>query len=394
VIPSDRQTHRCWTPLRALRAPLVGAFLSVIIGGCTLFSTPPSPSPSPSATPTPTPTPVESPTPRIGSFTTAAAMSTSRIGATATMLPDGDVLIAGGRSEGLILASAEMFDPRSGTFAATGSMTQPRAGHTATVLPNGNILIVGGSTDNSAEIYSPATGKFSKTGSTIDNFAGRIAVSLGDGRVLVAGGSGGGLTASYAELYSSTAGRFTRAKFLVEARANAWAVPLLDGRILIMGGDQGVSGRYANILSSAEFYSPSTGRFTAAPTMKSARTHFAAVRLQDGRVFVAGGLSLTDPFGILDKSEIYDPRTATWTETGSMMVGRSDFTATLLDDGRVLVLGGGDRSAELFDPATGTFRAAANMSIARERQTATLLKDTRVLVAGGSDFSLAEYYNP
>ena len=128
--------------------------------------------------------------------------------------------------------------------------------------------------------------------------------------------------------------------------------------------------------------------------MKNARTHFAAVRLQDGRVLVAGGLNLTDPYGILDKAEIYDPRTATWAEAGSMTLGRSDFTATLLDDGRVLVVGGGDRTAELFDPATGSFQPAAMMSIPRELQTATLLKDTRVLVTGGSEYSLAEFYNP
>jgi len=210
----------------------------------------------------------------------------------------------------------------------------------------------------------------------------------------VAGGSLGGQFASNTEIYFSENGKFSRGRYLIEARANARAVPLPDGRILIIGGDQGVSGRYANILNSVEFFNPSTGRFTAAASMRDARTHFAAVLLQDGRVLVMGGLNLTVPYGILKSAEIYDPGTARWSVAGSMSEGRSDFTATVLDDGRVLVAGGGDRSAEMFDPKTGTFESIALMNMPRERQTATLLKDTRVLLTGGSEDPAAEFFNP
>ena len=77
-----------------------------------------------------------------------------------------------------------------------------------------------------------------------------------------------------------------------------------------------------------------------------------------------------------------------------MAVGRSDFTATLLHDGRVLVAGGGDSSAELYDPSIGKFYTAAKMVMPRESQTATLLQDMRVLMTGGNIGTLAEFYSP
>jgi hypothetical protein len=77
-----------------------------------------------------------------------------------------------------------------------------------------------------------------------------------------------------------------------------------------------------------------------------------------------------------------------------MILGRSNFTATLLVDGRVLVAGGGDNSAELYDPATGTFILAAQMFMAREFQTATRLLDTRVLLTGGNGAMVSEFYTP
>jgi hypothetical protein len=140
-------------------------------------------------------------------------MVEARWGATATLLPNGQVLIAGGcRSDcgtDNALASAELYDPATGKFTATGSMTTVRAGETATLLPNGLVLIAGGgfSVDAlaSVELYDPATGKFMATGSMTTARHYDTATLLTNGLVLIAGGtdgvSGGGKVIDFAELY-------------------------------------------------------------------------------------------------------------------------------------------------------------------------------------------------
>ena len=125
--------------------------------------------------------------------------------------------------------------------------------------------------------------------------------------------------------------------------------------------------------------------------MTAPRAEQTATLLQDGRVLVAGGAK-TFAGKALPSAEIYDPSTGTWTATGSMDAIRGGFTATLLSDGRVLVAGGyaehpfaetdGER-AELYDPTTGTWTATAGMAVQRAGHAATLLGDGTVLVAGG-----------
>lgn len=146
---------------------------------------------------------------------------------------------------------------------------------------------------------------------------------------------------------------------------------------------------------------------TFAPSLNSmtdARALHSATDLGDGRVLVAGGgpIALADPYGGSAACEIYDTAGETYSPTGSMGSARVFHTATLLQDGRVLVCGGTDEghpdpgnpgeyignilnTAEVFDPATGTWAAVGNMNSHRVAHTATLLNDGRVLVTGGAE---------
>jgi hypothetical protein len=133
-------------------------------------------------------------------FVLAPAMAAPRAGHTATLLPSGKVLLAGGYPDGsdwewcnlTTLPHAELFDPASGTAAAPIAMTVPRAEHTATLLPNGQVLLV----DDSAELFDPVTAVFALTGSPYTSGYRRTATLLLNGRVLITGGG-----TSSAELY-------------------------------------------------------------------------------------------------------------------------------------------------------------------------------------------------
>src|SRR6185369_1840232 len=134
-----------------------------------------------------------------GTFTPTGDMTTARSGHTQTLLPNGTVLVAGGRyqplqSPSFSLASAELYDPTTGTFTATGSMTTPRQWHTATLLPDGEVLIAGGgnciTSDPcwaSAELYDPSSGTFTATGKMTAARRAFTAPLLNNGKVLIAG---------------------------------------------------------------------------------------------------------------------------------------------------------------------------------------------------------------
>jgi hypothetical protein len=238
----------------------------------------------------------------------------------------------------------------------------------------------------------PVPGSWSPTGSMGTARAVHTATRLADGRVLVAGGDRGApfydATAT-AELYNLSTGTWTPTGSMATARESHTATVLADGRVLVAGGNSG--GSFATIFASAEIFNPATGLWSDTGSMTHVRSGHTATLLNDGRVLVAGGSD-----GLpLASAEIYNPATGTWAATSSMAVARAGHTATRLNDGRVLVAGGwtGDpagniallASAELYNPASGTWTPTGSMTTARYRHTMTLLSDGRVLVAGGGN---------
>jgi hypothetical protein len=338
-------------------------------------------------------------------------MIEARADHTATLLSDGRVLVAGGGA-GLsgLLATAELYDPASGSWTATGNMNGIRTAHTATLLADGKVLVVGGADSISetsvnavatAELYDPATGTWAVTGTMIEARARHTATLLPDGRVLVAGGSGSGAgTDSLAtvELYDPVTGSWTATGAMIEARTYHTATQLPDGRVLVAGG----SGLDGPQLASAELYDPGTGSWTTAGTMVTDRSGHTATLLQDGRVLVLGGSSAPPTPSPTATAELYDPKTGSWAVAESMNGEHLGGTATLLDDGSVLLAGGGSTGGsggeELYDPGTGSWTATASMLEVRTNHTAVLLEDGSVLVAGGVSpggmLASAELYKP
>jgi hypothetical protein len=167
------------------------------------------------------------------------------------------------------------------------------------------------------------------------------------------------------------------------------------------GGDLGVGGA-AVTGPSAELYDPNSGSWTATGSMGVIRYEHTATLLQDGTVLVAGTEA-----GNPRSAELYDPQSETWSFTGSMAEGRAfGIRATLLPDGRVLVTGGvllvndqiNGASAELYDPESRFWTTTASLGASRGYHTATLLLDGTVLVAGGvrgpGESVSAELYDP
>lgn len=164
------------------------------------------------------------------------------------------------------------------------------------------------------------------------------------------------------------------------------------------GGGQGGQGGQGG---SAEPAAPDPTGFVKTTAMSVARAHHTATLLADGKVLVVGGDDAS--YAMQDAVELFDPSGETWAELPPLPEARSNHTATLLADGRVLIAGGGTTSAiglpngvvaldsaVLFDPATGAYQEVGPMTAKRADHRAQLLGDGRVLLVGGASDTVAE----
>ncbi|MGB8681393.1 MAG: kelch repeat-containing protein [Candidatus Binatus sp.] len=348
--------------------------------------------------------------PSSGQFLPTGTAASSRAAAAAEALSPTQVLLAGGFSgtatiknfsldlEGSVLAGAETFDETTGAFSPVAEMTTPRMGFTATELNNGKVLVAGGldNRDNvldTAELYDPVARKFvAVAGAMSDRRMFDTATLLLSGKVLITGGAINlsGDTTNSADLYDPASNSFTPAIFPMDHQRAAHTATLfttgpMAGKVLITGGVGGSSFFFKD--SSAELYDPASQEFTLLPSfMNEPRSMHTATLLDDGDVLIAGGFS------------------GTVAVTGGMLSGASGLISN---------------SAETFDPNTGDFtcvggfnndtlRCNQSMTIARAAHTATLLATGptphRVLIAGGIgaadpaahgvELNSAELFNP
>jgi len=308
-------------------------------------------------------------------------MSAARFQPSSALLYNGQVLVAGGSSSpNAAVASADIFDPGTGYFAPTGAMEYPRTGEPGVLLQSGNVLIDGNVLVDGAqvsELYNPSLGTFSATFN----------------------GIGGGAGEDFPGLVGHQ------------------QTTLPSGRVLISGGINVGENLFQG---AGELFFPSQEEFGGVIPMIQYRAYHTATLLYDGTVLITGGLTSVDgglpPSGSTNTAEIYDPETFSFTPTGNMNYARRNHTATLLPNGKVLITGGISNAAsndvlntaEIYDPQTGTFSVTtdefgfqSNMNSPRQGHTATLLNNGQVLLAGGSSndsgasaLNTAEYYNP
>jgi uncharacterized delta-60 repeat protein len=383
--------------------------------------------------------------PATGLWLPTGNLTTARSLHSGTLLPNGKVLVAGGEGNHTLattLNSAELYDPATGQWTPTSNLNIVRASHTATLLPNGKVLMAGGTGGNSSfvstEVYDPALGTWTNAGSTPSSFRRGTATILPDGRVLSVNLAG-------AQIFDPATGTWSPTANLATPRVLHTATLLPNGKVLVAGGFVSASFNQ-EATDTAELFDPATGTWSAAGKLATARYSHTATLLPTGKVVVIGGITNHGYF--LNTCESYSPATGTWSSAGTIATPRAQHTATLLPSGRILVahgtfaknielydpasgsakilftfdyglwghtatllpngrvlIAGGLRdftqtpSTQLYDPATGTLLAGNNMTAARDLHTATLLPNGKVLVAGGTNNSsgvvaTAELYNP
>lgn len=367
--------------------------------------------------------------------------------ATATLMPDARVLIAGGlcdaprmrddTSPALPHTRISLWNGADGQWerldGLAPALSAPRVLHTASLLADGSVLIAGGETDPLhtsdgrpavlASVERYRDGRIEPAAAMQTARAQHTATPQADGSMLVVGGrDGAGQALASVEMWDSAAARWVTAPPLRHPRLGHRAVTLDDGRVLVAGGVDS-DGRP---LASVEIWDPVARAWSAGQPLPIPLSEPALTRLANGDVLAAGGSQLSNDIAM---ALLWRKAEARWVPAGSAAklnqpvllaassegavrvfassgtrlwrplqgdrpsahpnyLARERHAATVMNDGRIL-LSGGVRSrqfvdvAEVFDPDSGSFSITGRMNLARHSHQGLALSDGRVVVAGG-----------
>jgi hypothetical protein len=341
-----------------------------------------------------------------GSFVTVGSLASGRKGHSATLIPStGQVLIAGGLARAgtadVAVETAEIFDPATGRFIPVQRrMTTPRAHHAAAVSAIGNVILAGGQSDaqsstvhQSVEVYNAVSGTFSTAtalGQAVSEATAFVYPWQGAERFAVVGGRTNASTATnrgYLYTADSSPSQAGIAN-IANARygAKAVAVDANGSKVLLQGG----------LTNALEVFDAASGTFSSAGQLLQNRFGASLARLgSSDRVAIIGGRSNVATSSAADATiAIYDGTTGlVQTAVETLATARSEAACVSLSNGDVLVVGGISSTGQVLNTTeiisgTGTdlsVRQGPNMTVARRGHTATLLNNGTILIAGGCD---------
>lgn len=313
-----------------------------------------------------------------------AALPQGRFLHGASVLRDGRVMLTGGIIQGAATSSTTLFDVELESWSAGPPMTVPRNDLTAHLLNDGRLIVAGGSAaPPSAELFDPQANTWALAPSGVGSFyAGYGSSRLSPDEVLFH-------SRPQPRVFDAASGTWSSVGAMTVLRGNVTSVLLTNGMMLVAGGNVSGMGAYPN----CELYDPVGRVFAPAQSMNDARYDHAAVRLPSAKVLVLGGGGVQNV--VLGSAEIYDPTFDVWTLAASMSTGRVLHSATVLYHGGVLVMGGyGDTTelstAELFRVWNDSVTGATPLPRPSARPSALLLPSGNVLALA----DLPQLYDP
>ena len=358
---------------------------------------------------------------KYGNFKEAAELNQIRYDHTATLLPDGNVLIAGGYPNGEfgIRDTAELYLTKENRFVMTGKMNEARARHVAILLKNGKVLLLGGEAKgyegktDTVEEYDYKIGQFRLVGHLLQRSYFPKGVLLDDGRVFIYEYGAG-----YAEIYDPVTNKSKYTSQLNYARGNASIVKLQDGRVLIIGGDLSpcTDGKFNHTLpkktknpkeplikstKTAEIYDPKTNTYKLILGLNKERNGEmsggpSSIILPSGEVMILGGTEgkFTKKKGVPDyydpivvpEIELYNPLTQKFTIVGKINNSSQNLRLSLLKNKYLLITGSNTKYESLIDLSTFKTVETPKMIIKRADHTVINISPDKVLFTGGGDW--------
>jgi Galactose oxidase, central domain/FG-GAP-like repeat/Divergent InlB B-repeat domain/Kelch motif len=332
-----------------------------------------------------------------GTWTAAGAMQTARREHAVVRLADGSALAIGGSDGASVSGSVERFDPITRTWSPMAGLNTPRRWHSATSLSDGTVLVVGGLDTNDAplasvERYNPATNIWTTLAPLPDVRVKHEAILLPDGKVLVAGGMPDfGNDPGMTYLFDPATGAWSQNNYMSYQRSNQAYTFLASGRILFTGGDV-----FGTPYAEADLYQPATSSWQQTEYMNTGAPFFnyeprrdhALHTLSDGRAVAIGGVDGNSGVATA-KGLVYNEQTGQWATLAPLDAGRERFLSAKLQDGRIFVAGGllqdgsAAASSRILNADGSVWRGSGSMVTARSGTTLVSLGNGRYLAAGG-----------